>query len=221
MPLQNRVTPFGKIVEVPARGAWMGNRGRLHDENRRLTRRRWTTWAWITCRLHFRERHRTIMAPGRYTELFFLDEATAFAAGHRPCAECRREDFLRFREAFLRAQAPHLRDPHLSAGDIDKILHQERTQPVRERLRGRLFEVDLPDGTMVALGPDYKDACLIHRRSLYRWSPAGYDWIGASSGRDIIVLTPPSIVDAFARGYIPQVDIGRDRRGAGDADTIV
>jgi len=95
--LQNRVTPFGDIVATPARGAWMGNRGVLHGSDRTLSRRRWTTRAWITCRLEFKDRHRRVMTPGRYTELFFLDEATALAAGHRPCGECRRHDFDRFR----------------------------------------------------------------------------------------------------------------------------
>ncbi len=221
MPLQNRVTPFGKIVAVPARGAWMGNRGRLHDEHRQLTRRRWTTHAWITCKLHFRERHRQVMAPGRYTELFFLDEATAFAAGHRPCAECRREDYQRFHDAFSRAHRPYAKARALSAKQIDEVLHPERIVPVVERTALSLFESQLPDGTLVAVGPDFKDACLIHRRSLYRWSPAGYDWIGASSGYEVKLLTPPSIVAAFERGYVPQVDLGRERRGAGKDDPVI
>ena len=221
MPLQNRVTPFGEIVALPARGAWMGNRGRLHDANKRLTRRRWTTRAWITCKLHFRERRREVMAPGRYTELFFLDEATAFAAGHRPCAECRRADFLRFRDLFARAKRPYVRDPSLSADEIDRILHKERRVPVAERPRIPLFDSGLPDGTIVALGPDFLDVCLVYRRSLYRWSAAGYDWIGASSGHEVVVLTPPSIVETFSCGYMPQVDIGRDRRGADRAGEII
>lgn len=96
MPLQNRVTPFGEIVASEARGTLMGNRGCLHDEHRNLGRRRWTTKSWVTCLLSFGGRRRELMRPGYYTELFFLDEATALAAGHRPCAECRREAFRRF-----------------------------------------------------------------------------------------------------------------------------
>jgi len=102
MPLRNRVTPFGDLVAVPDRGALMGNRGVLHDDERRIVRfsqgRR-----WIACLTDVKGRRRPLMTPGRYTELFFLDEATALAAGHRPCWECRRADALRFRDAWARA----------------------------------------------------------------------------------------------------------------------
>ena len=94
--MQNRVTPFGEIVTSEARGTLMGNRGCLHDQHRALSGRRWTTRAWVTCLLSFKGRRRQLMRPGHYTELFFLDEATALSAGHRPCAECRREAFRRF-----------------------------------------------------------------------------------------------------------------------------
>jgi hypothetical protein len=155
------------------------------------------------------------MSPRRYTELFFLDEATAFAAGHRPCAECRREDFQRFRDAFSRARRSFSRGAAMGVKEIDEILHAERLVPVIERPRLQLLDSGLPDGTLVALGPSFKEAALIHRRSLYRWSASGYEWIGASSGFEVIVLTPPSIVESFVRGYAPQVDLGRERRGAG------
>lgn len=221
MPLQNRVTPFGEIVAVPARGAWMGNRGRLHDNQKRLTKRRWTTHAWITCKLEYRERQREVMAPRRYTELFFLDEATAFAAGHRPCAECRRADFLRFCEVFSAIWQPHLPRQNLRARDVDDILHGERMVPIADRPRIELLDNHLPDGTIVAAAPDFEDAYLVHQRSLYRWSAAGYDWAGASSGRQVVVLTPPSIVRIFEQGYLPQVDLGQFRRGAGRDLNIV
>src|SRR5688500_15168681 len=97
MPLQNRVTPFGEIEAAPARGLFMGNRGILHDANQQLGRARWRHKSWVTCLLSFKDRRREVMAPRRYTELFFCDEAVALAAGHRPCAECRREDYERFR----------------------------------------------------------------------------------------------------------------------------
>ena len=104
MPLQNRVTPLGELVADPARGLVYGNRGCLHDAEGRI-RRRYAGKRWIACRLEFRGRRRTrLLQPGRYTELFFLDEATAFAAGHRPCAECRREDYVRFQAALARAR---------------------------------------------------------------------------------------------------------------------
>jgi hypothetical protein len=97
VPLQNRVTPLGELIATPERGLVFGNRGRLHDEQQRI-RRRFSGRRWIACRLEFRGRYHGAMPPGRYTGLFFLDEATALAAGHRPCAECRRDDYLRFVE---------------------------------------------------------------------------------------------------------------------------
>src|SRR5690606_9191936 len=127
MPLQNRVTPEGEIIATAARGTLMGNRGGcLHGPDRRLGRRRWVTRQWICCELQFRGRHRQVMTPGQYTELFFLDEATALAAGHRPCFECRRADAVRFARTWAqiegqtgRASAPHM----------DAALHAERLGP--------------------------------------------------------------------------------------------
>jgi hypothetical protein len=116
MPLQNRVTPFGEIVAHPARGMVMGNRGILHDSGRRLhPTRRWTHKTWICCLCEFKGRHRAVMTPGRYTELFFLDEATALAAGHRPCFECRRADANQFAAAWAHGNG----GPLPSAGDMD------------------------------------------------------------------------------------------------------
>ena len=99
MPRRNRVTPLGEIVAVPERGTYFGNRGVLHDEGGRI-RRPWQVRRWLICLLEFKGRHRAVMTPNRYTELFFLDEATGLAAGHRPCAECRRARFLAFRDAW-------------------------------------------------------------------------------------------------------------------------
>lgn len=185
MPLQNRVTPFGEIVAAAERGTLMGNRGgRLHDAERRLTRRRWASRAWIACLLQFKGRRREVMQPNRYTELFFLDEAAAFAAGHRPCFECRRVDALRFRDAFGAARAD----------EIDRALHAERL--------GRKPEVDvagLPDGAMVALDGA---AWLVWRGALRRWSFAGYGATRPPAGRALL-LTPPGAVAAFRNGYAP------------------
>jgi hypothetical protein len=125
MPRQNRVTPFGEIVSVPERGTMMGNRGILHDVDGRI-RRRWRVKRWLICVLEFKGRHRMVMAPNRYTELFFLDEATGLAAGHRPCAECRRSRFLAFRNAWGAANRHISGSESIRAAMMDNQLHAER-----------------------------------------------------------------------------------------------
>lgn len=187
MPLQNRVTPFGEIVADPARGTMMGNRGgRLHDDERRLGRRRSVGRAWICCRLSFKDRRREVMAPRRYTELFFLDEATALAAGHRPCFECRRRDAVRFRDAC----------GAFSAYEIDRALEGERQGPKPETNVALL-----PDGAMVARDGA---AWLVWRGALRRWSFAGYGGAQPAAGRAAL-LTPKTTVGALGRGYVPAV----------------
>src|SRR4051812_47447827 len=125
MPYQNRVTPFGQIITTRARGTLMGNRGCLHDAHGHI-RRAYVTKRWIICLLDFKGVRRTVMTPGRWTELFFLDEATALAAGHRPCAYCQRARFTLFREIWAAAN-PALAGDHLPAApQIDAVLHQER-----------------------------------------------------------------------------------------------
>ena len=148
MPLRNRVTPFGEIVAIPERGTLMGNRGILHDEDGQA-RRRWSGRAWISCLLEFQGRRDPVIAPGHYTRLFFLDEPTAFAAGHRPCAYCRRSDYVAFRDTWARANA------HLGLGarplapEIDRVLHAERLGTNKgKRLHVAEF-ASLPDGVMV------------------------------------------------------------------------
>ena len=202
-PLQNRVDPFGVIHAVSARGTWMGNRGGcLHNDRRQLTRRRWVSKRWIACVLAFKDRRRTVMAPGRYTELFFLDEATALAAGHRPCFECRRKDALVFADAWRRSvdgrQLP-------SADAIDSVLHGERRVS-----RGRQSEspivrpVDLPNGVMVALpSPDGNpSAWLVRDGVLYPWSFTGYgQGRSAVDVREAELITPLSIVATIRAGY--------------------
>ena len=184
-----------------------GNRGGcLHTRDRRLRQSRWTSRRWITCILEFRGRHREVMAPNRYTELFFLDEATAFAAGHRPCMECRRSDAKRFIEAWSAVQLPaghRLR----SVDQIDDLAHGERIQPGtrRQATREALLSA-LPDGAMITLRGAPEQALLVWGRELYPWSFAGY-------GRpqpmpedpSVTLLTPPSFVTAFAAGYTPSV----------------
>ena len=203
MALQNRVTPFNEIVQVEARGLFMGNRGVLHGQDRRLTRRRWTTRAWIVCLLSFKGRHRQVMTPNRYTELFFFDEATALAAGHRPCAECRRADYLRFKAAWIGANLPEWAGSHLPVGEVDRVLHADRmTQDGRQR-RFSASAGELPDGTIVSL-PGAGDAWLMAGGQARRWSWDGYaDPERWGEDRQVEVLTPRSTVRALAAGYRP------------------
>ena len=158
MPRQNRVLPTGEIVAHPARGLMMGNRGGcLHDAEGQLGRARWRSRAWICCLLSFKDRRRPVMAPGRYTELFFLDEAVALAAGHRPCAECRRAAFTAYRDAAQTGARPP---------QIDALLHAQRLGP-----RASARPAVLPDGTFVLAGPTPH---LVHKGGLHPYAPEGY-----------------------------------------------
>jgi hypothetical protein len=205
-PLQNRVTPFGDLIATPARGTLMGNRGRLHDPARRIVRRVAGGYrAWVTCQLAFRGRHRTVMAPNRYTELFFLDEATALAAGHRPCGECRRADFRRFKATWLVANGDRGLGPDVLIGALDRELHRDRLDP-DGRPRTYLAELgSLPDGVFVVLS-GVAEALLVWRGSLAPWSPTGYG-VRRPPPRDqrARVLTPRSTVRTIAAGYLPAV----------------
>jgi hypothetical protein len=203
LPLQNRVNPFGDLIATPHRGTLMGNRGCLHDDQRRI-RRPFACRRWIACVLEFRGRHRTVMTPGHYTELFFLDEATALAAGHRPCAECRRADYLRFRECWAAANPDLAASPSPSADAIDQVLHAERVEgkagkrTYGERLSG------LPAGVMVA--DDAGHPYLVREGSLARWTPGGYRRpVPRRAAATFRVLTPRSIVRAIAHGYPVEV----------------
>jgi hypothetical protein len=195
MPLQNRVTPFGEIVATPERGTLYGNRGgRFHDPatKRLVGRRRHVSRRWICCELEFKGRHHEVFGP-RYTGLFFLDEATALAAGHRPCFECRHADALHFRDAFARGNG--LAAP--SADEMDVILHAERMsrRPAITDWR------ELPSGAMLAVGGE---AHLVAPGRLLRWTPGGYAAPGRPSG-PAILLTPPSIVATLRAGFAPRL----------------
>src|SRR5215831_18160613 len=146
MPLRNRATPLGEIVAVPGRGTLMGNRGILHDAERRLVRD-WQVYRWIACRLEFRGRHRSVMTPGRYTELFFLDEVAALADGHRPCAECRSADFHAF-QSIWRSIYPHA---SASADAMDTVLHAERRDRPFQKRTYQANIASLPDGTFIGM----------------------------------------------------------------------
>ncbi len=196
-PLQNRVTPFGDIIADPARGALMGNRGgRIHDPaTRTLTPRRWASRQWICCLTLFGERRRAVMGPG-YTELFFLDEVTALAAGHRPCFECRRDAA----RAFAAALAAGRGEGRRPAGDIDRLLHAERLEGRGKRIHQAALAT-LPDGAMIAVDGE---AFAVSGDRLLAWTPAGYGRVVARpSAGTAAVLTPASAVAALSAGYRP------------------
>ena len=197
MPLQNRVSPFGDLMAVPARGTLFGNRGgRFHTDARALTARRWASRRWICCVLAFKGRQRDVW--GRfYTELFFVDEPTALAAGHRPCFECRYADAQTFAEKWRQACRLRTR-PY--AGAMDETLHRERLRGRAKRLHRRNIDA-LPDGAFVAL-----DGAVfaVRGKALLHWTPQGY---GARKkrpqGAAVDVLTPPAILAVLSAGYRP------------------
>jgi len=197
MPLQNRVTPFGEIVADPHRGMFTGNRGIIHDPaTRTLLSKRWSSPAWLTCVCEFRGRRRKVMGGRSWTELFFLDEATAFSAGHRPCFYCRRDDATRFRAAWERGN----RVDDVLAPDIDAVLDSERLAGGKKRLHALPMRLEkLPDGAMVSSG---EASYLIAGGKALQWSPAGYNGPSAPLS-DAMLLTPPSTVRAFGAGYRP------------------
>ena len=198
MPRQNRVTPFSSIVAASARGTLTGNRGCLHDDHQHIRRHSQGT-RWIVCLLEFKGRKRTLMTPGHYTELFFLDEVTALAAGHRPCAECQRERFTRFRDLWALAN-PELADtPRSAATVLDLALHKERTATLDNGTRSCMSIENMPDGVFVT--DDGRTAYLILAGGLRRWSPGGYEVPKAPLQYPIRVLTPASVVRTLAAGY--------------------
>ena len=199
MPRQNRVTPFSTLIATPDRGTLTGNRGCLHDEQGHI-RRDFLGQRWIICLLEFKGRRRAIMQPGHYTELFFLDEATALAAGHRPCAECQRDRFNLFREFWAKGNPGLAGSARPTAALIDTALHQERTATGLDRLGSTASLDKLPDGTFIT--NDEKNAYLALNHRFLQWTPAGY----IESAVEIVkspvrILTPPSIIRALAAGY--------------------
>jgi hypothetical protein len=199
VPLQNRVTPFGELIAVEARGTLMGNRGCLHDERRHI-RRRFVGRRWIHCVLEFKRRHRVVMTPHRYTELFFLDEATALAAGHRPCAECQRERYLDFLAHWTAARGAGPRSAPPSVEAIDRVLHDERLAPNGGKRTHRARVGRLPTGVLVtdAQGQPH----LVVDNALRRWTPGGYADRTRRPSETVSVLTPRSIVQAIEHGYV-------------------
>jgi hypothetical protein len=197
MPLQNRVTPSGDIVSTPHRGLFTGNRGIIHDPaTKTLLNKRWSNPAWLTCVCEFRGRRRKVMGGRSWTELFFLDEATAFAAGHRPCFYCRRDDANRFRAAWEAGN----RVADVLAPEIDVVLHRERLDGRNKRLHALPMALDeLPDGAMVQQGAE--SYLMVEGRPL-QWSLAGYRKAQGAI-EEALLLTPPSTLRAFSAGYRP------------------
>jgi hypothetical protein len=197
MPLQNRVTPAGDIIAVADRGLFTGNRGIIHDPaTKTLLRKRWSSPAWLTCVCEFRGRRREVMAGRSWTELFFLDEATALSAGHRPCFYCRRDDANRFRTAWEQGNGV----TNVHAPDIDAVLHRERLDRGRKRLHALPMRWEkLPDGAMLQSGAE---SYLIARGRALQWSFAGYRMVETAI-KDAMLLTPPSTLRALSAGYRP------------------
>jgi hypothetical protein len=194
MPLQNRVTPSGEIIATPHRGMFTGNRGIIHDPATKTLNRRWASKAWLTCVCEFRGRRREVMAGRSWTELFFLDEATALSAGHRPCFYCRRDDANAFRAAWEAGNGV----ANVLAREIDAVLHRERLAGGRKRLHALAMPiVQLPDGAMVALADE---SYLIAQGRALKWSPAGYRNI-ENGLQGAMLLTPPSTLRALSAGY--------------------
>jgi len=202
--LQNRVDPKGDIIQTNARGAWLGNRGQLHGNTKTILRP-FKHKAWIICLLEFKGRHRQVMAPGLWTELFFMDEATAFAAGHRPCFECRRNDANRFKAAWLKGNPQFGFNIKTAIGKIDDVIHAERISSNGQKITFETAIKNLPNGAFVEKdGEPY----LLLNNHIYRWTPFGYEKAQAlPKSEKVAVLTPRSIANAFEAGYQPQIAI--------------
>jgi hypothetical protein len=208
MPLQNRVTPDGSIVAHVARGTVMGNRGgAIHRPDRTLGGRQWASRQWICCQLEFNGRRRALMQPGRYTELFFLDEATALAAGHRPCGECRRQDFLWFARLWAEVHSGGS-GSRAMADEMDAILHSERlhAESASAERGKRTYHADietLPGGSFIRWqGAPH----LVLAGWLLPWTFSGYGTpIERPAAGSVEVLTPPSIVAVLSAGFCPSL----------------
>jgi hypothetical protein len=202
MPYQNKVDPWGKIHEVKARGMFLGNRGILHNSSKEIVSTH-KIKGWVTCLLQFKGRKREIMAPNRYTELFFLDEATAFSAGHRPCAECRRERYNEFKEKWLKANGNLLEGNKPTVSNIDKVIHEQRIHKKEQITYITNFGL-LPDGTIIE---QKTKAYLIWKNKLFLWTFSGYLLADIKIGEhdEVKVLTPKSYVKMFLNNFVPNI----------------
>jgi hypothetical protein len=208
MPHRNRVAPTGEIFADPARGDIMGNRGGvIHNDAQEIVRP-YAGRRWLICVLQFKGRRRVVMSPRRYTELFFLDEAVALAAGHRPCAECRRDRFNAFRQAWRKAHASPEASlaspaPLPSADEMDLMLHPARIDRKKSKVTWSAPLASLPDGTFVL----FNDAPhLVLGSFLHRWTPARYtERQPRPDYAEVPVLTPQPTVNCLAHGYRPDI----------------
>jgi len=200
--LQNRVNPLGKLIRTKARGSWTGTRGLIHNDKKEVVRL-FKHKTWITCKLEFKGRKRIMMTPNLYTELFFLDEATAFSAGHRPCAECRREEFNRFKQFWLQGNSSYDFNLKTKIREIDEIIHEERINMEQEKVTYKEKISMLPDGTFILID---QEAFLVMGKKMYRWTEYGYEKEIELPGKGTVtVLTPKSIVNTLRAGYVPQI----------------
>jgi hypothetical protein len=207
MPLQNRVSPFSILTATPERGSWTGNRGVIHNADKEIVRNHAVKY-WITCELKYKNFQRKVMTPNRWTELFFLDEATAFAAGHRPCGFCRNADFKRFKSLWLRANGERYGlEGNVNMDVIDNLIHQERLDEKGNQKTFKAILSTLPDGTFVTLN-EYSKAHLWFQQNLFEWSFSGYTKVlEFVQNQEVDVLTPVSYVEVFRAGYFPQVHV--------------
>ncbi len=203
MPLQNRVTPFGEITAQPWRGVLMGNRGCLHNEDGRLGVRRWRHQNWVCCVTAFRGRVRAPMPPGRWTALFFWDEAVALAAGHRPCGQCRYRDYKRFMAAWDAAGLPG-KGPR----DVDRHLHRHRVTRTRTQVRFQADSRTLPDGVFLMAPEAEHMPMLLQDGQLWHLSLADRCYYAAGAApREVTVLTPRPMVELIRAGYAPKTRV--------------
>jgi hypothetical protein len=202
--LQNRVDPFGNLITSTARGLWMGNRGVIHNHEKQIMKA-YAHKAWIICKLEFKGRKRMVMAPDRWTELFFLDEATALSAGHRPCFECRRQDALHFKECWIKGNPSHDFTKATSINRMDEIIHLERISTERKKVLHQRRLSDIPDGTFLVINAE---PWLYFNKKMHRWTPSGYkDRVDVSQTSLFDILTPNSIVNTLRAGYVPQTSV--------------
>jgi hypothetical protein len=200
--LQNRVDPFGNIITTAARGAWTGNRGILVNDNKEIIRP-FQLKAWITCLLEYKGRRRIVMSPHTWTELFFLDEATAFSAGHRPCFFCRNQEAKNFKTHWIAGNPAYGFNIKTSVQELDKILHNERTGNDKQKRTHNADIQLLPDGAFISVE---NKPYLVKGAYLYEWTPFGYEsYVSRPASGQVLLLTPPSIVNAFKAGYKPQI----------------
>lgn len=208
MTFQNRVDPWGQLKAVPARGLLMGNRGILHNGVRQIVRP-WAGKSWVTCALSYNDVHRTVFSEGSYTELFFLDEATAFSAGHRPCNTCRKARYAEFKTAWVRANRPEANAGNMPVTEIDKVMHAERAIAGGGKVKFVAAMNTLPPGTLF----EHEGAAfLVWQGGVHRWSYDGYSRSPLPVGSQAVnVLTPASIVRTFQNGFVPSVHVSADQ----------